>query len=176
MKKTLIALFSSAAILISHSVFADLYIGGAIGDADYNNDLTDNSLSLVIGYDVSDFVAIEFSYVDAGSATGPLPLFDDEITANTSTVATSVVFEKSITDQLSVIANVGLHVWEVDVTTNFNGTNSVNGTDLTYGVGSEFDITDGISALVKWQRYAVELYGESEEIEDVSVGVRININ
>lgn len=173
MKKIVIALFSSAIILASSAASAQLYIGGSLGEADFGDDLTDNSFTLLGGYNLNEMLALEFSYIDAGSVNGNASV--DFATATPTSVATTLVFEKPIYKDISLVANFGLHLWEVDVTSSSGDVEKFNGSDLTFGIGAELHINELVSAVLKWQRYDVVLYDEDEAMDNVSIGVRINI-
>lgn len=152
-KKWLVAMLGSAALTVSAGALAQqttvpgFYIGAEVGQADFGSE-EDTAFKLIGGYQFHRNVAAEIGYgmlVDKGS------------TEVTSLEAVAVgIFP--VMDRLSVIGKLGFA--NVD-------SGSDDSTDLTYGVGVQYDITRNLGARAQWQRYDTD----PTEVDLLSVGV-----
>lgn len=152
-KKWLVAMLGSAALTVSAGALAQqttvpgFYIGAEVGQADFGSE-EDTAFKLIGGYQLHRNVAAEIGYgmlVDKGS------------TEVTSLEAVAVgIFP--VMDRLSVIGKLGFA--NVD-------SGSDDSTDLTYGVGVQYDITRNLGARAQWQRYDTD----PTEVDLLSVGV-----
>jgi hypothetical protein len=61
-----------------------------------------------------------------------------------------------------ILGKLGFANWEIDS----NQAGSVDGTDLTWGVGAQFDLGRNLGLRAMWQRYEAD-----EEIDFLNVGV-----
>lgn len=154
MKKWLVAAFSAFALALSAGVSAQqltgFYAGAEIGNADYGPD-DDTAFKLFGGYQFHRNIAAEVAYsmlADQGST---------EITA----LEAVVVGLFPIANQLSVFGKLGFANIEVD-----SGGSSNDDTELTWGFGVQYDISQRLGVRAGWQRYETD-----NEVDLMSIGV-----
>ncbi|MDP9141217.1 MAG: porin family protein [Pseudomonadota bacterium] len=143
-----------------------LYLGGGIG---YNrieseeipnsdDDLSDSQVAYkgIAGIRLGPILAIEGQYIDFGTAEDG----DNRVDA-TGWTADAVV-TLPLTERINPYGKIGALFWEVDArtfgVTPFSG--SDDGTDMTYGVGVNFGITQSIAMRTEYERF---------ELDDTSV-------
>ena len=132
---------------------------------------TDTTWKIYGGYRFNPYVAADFFYTDLGkfsrnaSGTG--------VTASSSTLSfnlnsdlkitgfgAAALLGAPLTDQWSVFAKPGLFFWDaqrtsIATTTSSSQSGSIdkNGSSLSFGVGTEYMITDQLSTRFEWEEY-----------------------
>lgn len=156
-KKWLAAILGAAAMTASTGVLAQqsgagtgFYVGADVGNADFGSD-DDTAFKLYAGYKFHPNVALEGGWAQ---------LFDKGGTEVTSleVVAVGIL---PLARQFSLLGKLGFA--SVDVDTPAGGDTK---TELTYGIGAQYDVTPMIGVRAQWQRYDT-----SQEIDLLSVGV-----
>jgi len=156
-KKWLVAMLGSAALTLSAGALAQqatvpgFYIGADVGQADFGSE-EDTAFKLIGGYQFHRNIAAEFGYgmlFDKGGA---------EVTS-LELVAVGIF---PVMDKLSVIGKLGFAKLEVEA-----GAFSDDSTDLTYGVGVQYDFTRNLGVRAQWQRYDTD----PTEVDLLSVGI-----
>lgn len=153
-KKWLIAVFGAAAMAASTGVLAQqaaaatpFYAGLDVGNADFGSD-DDTAFKLFAGYQFHPNVAAEVAYgmlYDKGGAE-----------ANSLEVVAVPMFP--INPQFSVFGKFGFAHIDADP--------GDRDTEITYGIGVQFNATPQIGVRAGWQRYETD-----QEIDLLSVGV-----
>ena len=156
-KKWLVAFFGAAAMAASTGVLAQqssaaagLYFGADVGNADFGSD-DDTAFKLYAGYQFHRHVAVEGGWAQLFDKGG------SEVTS-LEVVAVGIL---PLANQFSLLGKLGFA--SVDVDTPLGGDTK---TELTYGIGAQYDVTPKIGARVQWQRYDTD-----QEIDLLSVGV-----
>ncbi len=140
-----------------------LYLGGGIG---YNriesedipnsdDDLSDSQVAYkgIAGIRLGTILAIEGQYIDFGTAEDG----DNRIDASGWTA--DAVLTLPLTERINPYGKIGALFWEADgrsqgVTPPISS--NEDGTDLTYGVGVNFGITEMIALRAEYERFALE--------------------
>jgi len=138
MKKIALAVLLSA-IVAAPAVAADMYVGVNVGSAkiDLSGADSTTSFELLGGYTFNEYFAAEIAYTDFGSkdySNGNL---------KSSGARFSGVGSYPINEQFSVFARLGFASTTVDVTVASGplaGSQSASHSDLTYGIGGQFNI------------------------------------
>ncbi|OFE12584.1 hypothetical protein PHACT_05075 [Pseudohongiella acticola] len=133
------------------------YVGGALGlvsvdDSEFDDD--NNAAQLFAGWQLNPYFGIEGGYTDFGEAGGDLA--ESEIDGY-SLAATGRL---PLTDSFALIAKAGRFWWDSDVRVG-PFSESFSGSELTYGVGAQFSITESLDLRVAYDRLDVDL-GEDE--------------
>lgn len=120
----------------------DVAPGGNIDDADMG-------WKLFGGYSFHPNLAVEFGYLDLGQ-------FDGEGGLTGSWEATGINVSAlgvwPLANQFSLLGKIGATRWDVD--NNLGGLSaSDNGTDLSYGIGAQYDFTPQIAGRFEWERF-----------------------
>ena len=156
-KKWIAAMLGAAAMAVSAGALAQKtdtgwYVGGDIGKVDIEDE-DDTGWRIVGGYKINRNFAAELGYSS---------LFDKggvEVTAWELVGIASF----PVANQFSVFGKLGFAMWDVDA----GVFGSDDGTDLTFGLGVQYDFTPKLGLRGQWQRYDV-----SDADADVfSVGV-----
>jgi len=122
---------------------SSVYVGGSLGQAKAKSscsgcDDKDTTLGLFAGYRVNRYFAAELGFHDLGSY-GPIDASAWELVG---------VGAWPITEQFSVYGKLGGYRGK------FEGAGaSESNTDLTYGVGLQFDVNKNVGLRGEWQRY-----------------------
>lgn len=167
MKKITTALLLSSFVLATGTAHAGGYVGLSVGHADYPGEF-DNSISYSVkgGYEISENFAFELGYVNFGKAKDDLTSAEAEVTG----VNTSIVGIAPLNPNLDVFVKVGVIFWNVDVSVDGLGRFvDDNGTDLSFGFGGAYHVTDDISVATEYQRFDID----GGDIDNFSVGLHL---
>lgn len=154
-KKWLVSILGAAAMLVSAGALAQatvpaFYAGLDIGKADFGDE-DDTAFKLLGGYQFHRNFAAEVGYSQLLDK-GPV-----EVTA-LELVGVGLF---PLTPQLSLLGKLGLANVEVDTPVG-----SDDKTELTYGIGLQYDVSRNLGARVQWQRYDTD-----EEVDLFTIGV-----
>lgn len=168
---------------------AGFYLGGSFGQSKSNDtcddtagaascDDNDSAWRVFGGYQFNRFIAAELGYADLGtpaSASGTLSglafVADAEITAWDLVAVGSYPIGR-----FSIHGKLGLYRAETEITGSIAGisrSTSDTNTDITFGAGAGFSITNNLKVRAEWQRYQ-NVGGDStgeDDIDVLSVGV-----
>jgi len=181
---------SSASMAQSRPADAGWYVGLSVGQSQAADtcegipgcDDKDTAFKIFGGYQVNRNFAIEGGYTDLGKVTinvsGPGGNLNANIKANAWEVVG--VGMLPLADRFSLFGKIGLYRGEVEGTgsgvvlgTPISLSGKDTNTDLTFGVGVKFDITNNFALRGEWQRYSSmggSDVGESD-VDVLSVGV-----
>lgn len=104
------------------------------------------------GYQLNRNFAAEFGYVNLGKFAASAGGLSDDAKVNAWDL--SVLAGWPVTSQFAVYGRVGAYRASAKEETNFVGNFEHDNSDLTYGLGGEFDFTRNLGLRVEWQRYA----------------------
>lgn len=179
------------------SALAGMYIGADIGfghwDVDFSDDFNiDGSLSggsfkrgdvaggIRLGYQITDRVATEVSYQSLGKTTydgrsvGGAFFCPGKVNAEVKATAVdaTLVGNLPITTSLNLLGRVGVARWSSEAKLDdscgrFSGSDT--GTDLTFGLGVQWDASDRYSFRLEGQQY--NDVGDEFTIRTVSLGL-----
>jgi OmpA-OmpF porin, OOP family len=155
-KKWLVSMLGAAAMAVSAGALAQssttgFYIGAEAGNTDVSGADDDIGFKLLGGYRFHPNIAAEVGY-------GMLYDKDDvEVTA-LEFVAVGMF---PIANQFSILGKLGLANVEAD--TPFG---SEDKTELTWGIGAQFDFSRNLGVRAVWQRYETE-----EAVDFLAIGV-----
>jgi OOP family OmpA-OmpF porin len=157
-KNWLVAVLGSAALAMSAGALAQkqqagtgFYIGGEIGNADFGSD-DDTSLKILGGYQINRHFAAEVGYsqlFDKGGA---------EVTA----FELVGVGMYPLGNQFSIFGKLGIASVNVDTVVGSN-----DNTELTFGVGVQYDLNPKFGFRGQWQRYDTD----PNSVDVLSIGV-----
>lgn len=151
-KKWIVSMLGAAAMAVSAGAFAQQadtgwYVGGSLGNAEVGSE-DDTAWKIHGGYQVNRTFAAEFGYSNLGDFGG-----GDDVT-----VMELVGLGKfPIANQFSVYGMLGFANLEVG---------SEDETELTYGIGVQYDLSPKLGLRAQWQRYNTD-----EEVDVMSVGI-----
>jgi OOP family OmpA-OmpF porin len=151
--------------------YAGLSFGQSSADVDCSGlaqcDDSDTAWKILGGYRFNRNLAAELGYTDLGEVSAG-DGGANTITAEATAFELVAVGSWPVSNEFSVYGKVGVFRWDVDATGTgmFAGSESDSGTDLTFGVGVQYDFTKQLGVRGEWQRYAAD-----EDIDVISIGV-----
>ena len=141
-------------------------------------DNTDTAWKIFGGYQLNKNLGFELGYVNLGtlssSATYATPAGSPvRASGDGDGFEFSVVGTLPLTETIAIFGKVGAFAWNVDATaTTSLGSVSVSedGTDLTYGLGANWQFMKNVSARAEWQRFSDIANGGNAAVDMYSVG------
>ena len=176
----------ASALAFTSPAFAQGYVGASIGKTDVKDGCTgvsapgvscddeDTSWKIFGGYQFNRNFALELGYADLGEvkASGPGGTATIEVTAF-ELVGVGML---PLGNNFSLYGKVGLYRAETELSVNtflLTGTEKESNTDLTFGIGAQFDVSKQFAIRAEWQRYqdvgGGDTIGESD-IDVISIG------
>jgi OmpA-OmpF porin, OOP family len=150
------------------------YMGGNVGQSDYKDvGDEDTTWGLRGGYRFTPYFGAEVGYVDFGELSDNIP---DVGSATLSANAIEAVGVGSypVAERFSVFGKLGLYRGEAKATLDLADVDAFSGsdtnTDLTYGIGVQYDLRPNLGVLGAWQRYAN--LGDVTDIDVMGVGLQ----
>ena len=158
-KKWLVSILGAAAVAVSGGAFAQVswpevppfYVGAEVGRGDFGNEY-DVGYKIIGGYQFHRNFAAEVAY------GYPFDKHDTEVTA----LELVAVGMWPLGNNFSILGKLGFVNWEVDSP----GVN-LDGTDVTWAVGAQFDFSRSLAFRATWQRYKTD----PESADFLNVGV-----
>ena len=155
--KTVKALLAIGTLAFAGTVSAQtpglssVYIGGTLGQSEYKDGCTgvascdekDTAWRLLAGYQFNRYFAAELGYHDLGSVSAPGASVDGTAWELVG-LGAYPVFEK-----VSLYGKLGVYRGELEAPA-AKETNS----DLTYGIGLQYDVLKSLGVRGEWQRYS----------------------
>ncbi len=135
------------------------YVGFGFGQSD--DDVlseTDNGWKVFGGANLSPNLGLELAFVDLGEFVGGV--------LTQSGVSYHLVGYVPVSDSFDLFGKIGLFAWKVDA---FGLSNT--GTDLTYGFGGEYRMTQQLALRVEWETYQ-DVDGGDVDLVSAGLSVR----
>jgi OOP family OmpA-OmpF porin len=174
--KSIKALVAVAALTVAGSALAQqpklssAYIGGTLGQSEYKDgcnglsdcDKKDTAWRILGGYKFNQYFAAELGYHDLGEASAQAGAVEGNAWEVVGLASYPVI------DKLSVYGKLGLYRGELEAPS-AKETNS----DITYGLGLQYDVLKNVGVRGEWQRYNKMGGGEVVEtdVDVLSIGV-----
>lgn len=121
-------------------------------------DDTDTATKIFGGYKINQNFAVELAYADLGKATLGIPGVSAEWKGTTwDILAVGII---PINPQFSFLGKIGVANWNVDANYDLSlvsmgtGSESANGSDITYALGVQYDFTNQFGVRAEWQTYS----------------------
>jgi OOP family OmpA-OmpF porin len=156
LSRALLAAALGVSALSAQAADKGFYAGAGVGESIVDEqayDDSDTAFSLFGGYQFNRYFALEAGYADFGKiepdTTGP--------SLEADTFYLTAVGSVPITDKFSAYAKAGFHRWNVDdAIPGLTGTSDDSGTDPTYGVGVQYQVSDKIALRGEYSRFEME--------------------
>jgi OOP family OmpA-OmpF porin len=155
--KWFVSMLFAGAVALSASAFAQssatqgFYVGAEVGNTDVGANENDTGFKILGGYRFHPNVAAEVGY-------GALY---EKARVDVSTLEAVAVGMFPVANQLSIIGKLGLANVDVEVPGG-----SDDKTELTWGLGVQYDVNRNLGVRALWQRYETD-----EAIDFLGVGV-----
>ena len=156
--KWFVSMLGAAAMAVSGAAFAQastspvpaFYIGAEVGQGEAGDE-DDLGYKILGGYQFHRNFAAELGY----------GILLDKDNAEVTTLELVAVGMWPLGNNFHLLGKLGFANWEIDTRGG-----STDGTDLTWGVGAQFDMGRNLGLRAVWQRYEAD-----EEIDFFNVGV-----
>jgi len=154
---------------------SSVYIGGSVGQAEFKDacvgvagcDDKDTAWRLLGGYQINRNFAAEVGYHHFGKASAP----GVAIKGDAWELVGLGMFP--VMNAFSIYGKLGVYRGELEGEGAAAGIKETN-TDLTYGLGAQFDISRNLGVRAEWQRYpdmGGGAFGGESDVDVLSVGV-----
>ena len=141
------------------------YVGASVGQSSFRDGCTglaagvscedrDTAIGAFVGLQFNTNFGVELGYTDLGSVTASGFGITGDVKAKG--IEFSAVGTAPINEQFSVYGKLGFFRWDVDAQAQGFGvgaTRSDSGTDLTYAVGVQYNVTKTVGVRAQYQRY-----------------------
>jgi OmpA-OmpF porin, OOP family len=117
------------------------YVGGDVGQLDLDGADKDTGFRILGGYQINRNFSAELGY----------SMLYDKDDVDVSAWELVGVGKLPLNNNFSLIGKLGFAMWEVEA---FG--EKADGTDLTYAVGVQYDVSRNLGIRAQWQRYDVE--------------------
>ncbi len=138
------------------------YVGGGFGQSKAHDwcsgaggiscDDRDTAWKAFAGYQLNRNFAAELGYTNLGQFTASAGGLTDNAKVNVWELSALAAWP--LMNQFSVYGRLGAYRANAKEDTNFVGSFEHNNSDLTYGLGGQYDFTRNLGVRVEWQRYA----------------------
>ncbi len=187
MRRILFAALAAAAFIagpaFAQSKLGGFYVGAHIGQTKAKDfcdglagtgiscDDSDTAWKILGGYQFNKNFAAELAYTDGGEVTASLGGLHESVKANLWEIVG--VGSLPVVERFSVYGKLGLYRADVEDNTNFGFSADETSTDVTFGFGARYDITQNVAGRVEWQRYSDVGGGDigKADVDVISVGV-----
>ena len=179
MKKLSIVLLSSAATLMSSSVFAGESFYGSfdITRTDLDLDIaglddTDTTFGIAAGYRINENFAVELGYQDFGEVSVSADGASAKVEADA--IQLSVIGGMPISENAGIYAELGFDSWDAELSyTNIPdlGTDSESddGTDIFYGIGAYLSLSEAVNLKFEYQMHELD----DADVDVLGLGVTV---
>ena len=156
-----------------------IYGGVSAGITDYNEETfgDGNGMGIRGGYQINDNVAVEVSYFDGGKADdndgNDSWYIDGEAFQAAVKLSTDIGGRSSRSLPVHGYLKLGVSSWDytLDARNTGNGTESVDGTDIFYGVGVGWDFSRTARAFLEYQSIKVDSDDVDGNVSTVNIGI-----
>ena len=162
------AILVSLAALPTQAADNGIYLGASVGQSglqidDLSYDASATGYKIIAGWRFLDWLAVEGNYVDFGS--GDDRVEGTKIEAEADGISLSAVGFLPV-GPVDLFARVGAVDWSADISSPGLGSDSDDGTDLTYGIGAQFRVWS-LSIRAEYEMFDVS----DADLDMISVGV-----
>lgn len=179
-----ILLAATLAATAAHSAdsgfFAEVGAGMTKVDTDVDNipgvsvDDEDMFFSIGGGYSFNKIFALEAGYTDLGEAEISIP----QIAYSATISADGFYFGPRLTLELSpkfeAYGRIGMFVWDGEFKDSDGYSVSDDGSDIYFGIGAAYKISDQVSLGADWTRFTVESDGDEADIDTFGAKLKFN--
>ncbi len=196
MKRSIVGALLLSAGMAAHA--EGVYVGASVGSTDFeNNDIValtanldskDTGVKFLVGFEVAPAVNIELSYVDPGETSlsggagdtfildGDAYVFlaDGKLAASGNAFTVSGIYSfEAANSPLSFFGRLGVAMWEADYSissTAGSASFSDDGSDLYYGFGLQYEVSQAVSIRAEYEMYDME-----GDVDMLGVGIVIDL-
>jgi OOP family OmpA-OmpF porin len=156
---------------------ADVYLGASAGASDWSIqhvpgaaiDGDDYGYKVAFGAHLNPYLAVELGWADLGQATLTGTGISGDLKSKGAFI--DLVGMLQTTQDWWLLGRIGAFNGEVKGQVTGVGSASDRGTDLKFGLGAQFDVSKTVMLRAEWERYRVDVFGETSDVDLWSVGL-----
>ena len=184
--KVLVAMLAISGLLLSATASAQVYVGGTVGKAKWNDDCQDtvqcntstNAYKILSGYNIDKNFAVEASYFSLGALK--VSGVDMGVNFNGSAKGTGLelagLYKLAFSDDFGGFAKVGLARTKADARISspglFSASDSTTSTQPVFGVGLTYKISKELALRGEFENHRMKIADEKEMVNSFSIGVQ----
>ena len=172
MNRKITSLFSLLLLtnLNVNPAMASGYFGASLGSADMEG--TDDSSIKVFGGYRQDSIGFEAAYHDLGKQE------ESGLGLTASIEATGIELSGAgfiaVSPTFDLFGKIGVLAWDADVSLTGFPSVSIDGTDLIYGIGAQYNPSNNTSIRLEFQATTLDFEGVDLDTDVISIGVAFN--
>lgn len=178
-----ILLATTLAATAAHSADSGFFaeVGAGMTKVDTNIDLSGMSVddedmffSIGGGYSFNKMFALEAGYADLGEAEVSVPQIAYSATASADGFYFGPRLTLELAPKFEAYGRIGMFVWDGEFKDSDGYSESDDGTDIYFGIGAAYKISDQVSLGADWTRFAGESNGEDADIDTFGAKLKFN--
>ena len=163
-----------AASLAATQVSAQAFVGGSFGQSDIDEEITtalidsgtvdakDTGWKIFGGYMFNRHFGVEAAYLNLGEVSysgtfGGLPVTGGKVELTGFNIA--ALGSYPLSEQFSVFGKLGLFIWDAEASDTTGGapfSATADGTDLSFGVGVNYNFTRNLGLRAEWEMFKTD--------------------
>ncbi len=180
----------AAGLLLSAAASAQVYVGGTIGKAKWNNDCSGtttcstnaNTYKLLGGYNINNMFAVEGSYYSLGTIDAS---YRDATSSGTASLKGKAfelagIAKYDFNNELTGFAKLGIASVKAEGSASgsvaglgsFTGTDSTTSTQPVFGLGLTYKLTKELALRGEFETRKVKFGGDKSAVNNLSVGLQ----
>jgi len=170
MKTTLLKIFLSfVVVFFAYNVFAEenaWYVTANGLNAEFESGSDQGGYNVAVGKYINSNISIELGYADFGEDTQNIGGVEAEFEA--SAIQLSALGYLPVSEKAGLFARIGIEQVTAESTSSAVDVKT-DETDLFYGVGGYYNVSENIDVRVEFQRHEID----NNELDTVSAGVAV---
>lgn len=153
------------------------YVGVGIGQPKTNDrfwplEASDLGFKLFVGYDFTNYIAIELGYINNGEPETVISGFT--VSTQVHGVNFALVGRIPVTTSFYLYGKYGMYSWNEDGLINNIKVFNETGTDSTYGLGIQYYVTNTVSLRLEHEDYSINDSAGTVDLSMDSLSIRMD--
>lgn len=169
---------ASAAHAAETGLFAEVGLGMSTTDTGLDNipgvsvDEEDVFFSIGGGYNFNKMFAVEAGYIDLGEVEASVPGYTATVSTDGFYFGPRLTVELS--PQVEAYGRLGMLAWDAEYNDSDGFSFSEDGTDIYFGIGAAFKVSNQVSLGADWTRYTLESDGDDTDVDAFGAKLKFN--
>jgi len=130
------------------------------------------SFSVGVGYNINQMFAIEGGYVDLGEVKASYGVLSAKVSADGFYFGPRLTF--ALSDKVDAYGRIGMIAWDAETSSNFGVSYKDDGTDVYFGIGAAYKLSDKVALAADWTRYKYEGDGADVDVDVIAAKLKLN--
>jgi len=165
-------------LLISSTSVAGAYIGGNVGSANTNENITngidddDTGFKIYIGGNINEYLALEGYYAEFGKPARTIGAFTYQ--SKITGFGLDIIGKMPVSESFRFIGSLGAFSWDEEYFTNNIVSFQDDGVNAKAGVGFQFDVSETVTLRLEYDAYFIEDSVGDIDVTMYSAGLQYN--